>query len=230
MTDRVEIIGIDHVQLAMPTGGESAARRFYGELLGLREVPKPPELSPRGGCWFIGAGGTAVHLGVDQRFMAAKKGHPCLIVADLGGARRALETAGSRVVDDDLGRARPSVLRRGSVRQPDRARRGDGRGLHRAALTAGIAKSVSPRSRSRPIRPRTRPPHPRPRRPHPRRLLALGDDRPSSTSTRGAWTLAMISSGSVSSVTSDGIARSRTWIVASKSTRLSIEYSIDCGR
>ena len=103
MTDRVEIIGIDHVQLAMPTGGESAARQFYGEVLGLREVPKPPELSPRGGCWFIGAGGTAVHLGVDQRFMAAKKGHPCLIVADIGGARRALETAGSRVLDDDAG-------------------------------------------------------------------------------------------------------------------------------
>ena len=103
MTDRVEIIGIDHVQLAMPTGGEPAARQFYGELLGLREVPKPPELSPRGGCWFIGAGGTAVHLGVDQRFMAAKKGHPCLIVADIGRARRALETAGSRVLDDDAG-------------------------------------------------------------------------------------------------------------------------------
>lgn len=103
MTDRVEIIGIDHVQLAMPTAGESAARQFYGELLGLREVPKPPELSPRGGCWFIGAGGTAVHLGVDQRFMAAKKGHPCLIVTDLDGARRALEAAGSRVDDDDAG-------------------------------------------------------------------------------------------------------------------------------
>lgn len=103
MTDRVEIIGIDHVQLVMPTGGESAARRFYGELLGLHEVPKPPELSPRNGCWFIGAGGTAIHLGVDQRFMAAKKGHPCLIVADLGGARRALESAGTRTIDDDSG-------------------------------------------------------------------------------------------------------------------------------
>jgi catechol 2,3-dioxygenase-like lactoylglutathione lyase family enzyme len=40
---------------------------------------------------------------VDQRFIAAKKGHPCLIVADLGGARRALETAGTRIVDDDSG-------------------------------------------------------------------------------------------------------------------------------
>jgi catechol 2,3-dioxygenase-like lactoylglutathione lyase family enzyme len=103
VTDRVEVVGIDHVQLLMPTGGESAARRFYGEVLGLREVPKPPELSPRGGCWFVGAGGTAIHLGVDQRFLAAPKSHPGLIVVDLAAARRALSAAGARVVEDGSG-------------------------------------------------------------------------------------------------------------------------------
>jgi catechol 2,3-dioxygenase-like lactoylglutathione lyase family enzyme len=103
VTDRVEVIGIDHVQLLMPTGGEAAARRFYGEVLGLREVPKPDELSPRGGCWFVGTGGTAIHLGVDQRFMAAPKAHPGLIVVDLAAARRALSAAGARVVQDDSG-------------------------------------------------------------------------------------------------------------------------------
>jgi len=35
------ILRIDHVQLSIPPGGEAAARRFYGELLGCREVPKP---------------------------------------------------------------------------------------------------------------------------------------------------------------------------------------------
>ena len=74
--------------------------------------------------------------------------------------------------------------------------------------------------------PRLRPP--RPRRPRPPSPSATTGS--SSTSTRGAWTLATTSSGSVSSVASDGISRSRTWIAASKSTRLSIEYSIDCGR
>lgn len=103
MTDRVEIVGIDHVQLGMPTGGEGAARRFYGTLLGLREVAKPAELSPRGGCWFVGPGGAAVHLGVDQRFIAAKKAHPCLIVTDLEAARAALVAADARVADDDSG-------------------------------------------------------------------------------------------------------------------------------
>jgi catechol 2,3-dioxygenase-like lactoylglutathione lyase family enzyme len=104
-TDRVEIVGIDHVQLLMPTGGDKAARRFYGELLGLREVAKPAELAPGGGCWFVGAGGTAIHVSVDQRFLASRKAHPALIVADLGATRRALEAGGARVADDPSGLA-----------------------------------------------------------------------------------------------------------------------------
>jgi len=49
VTERVEIVGIDHVQLGMPTGGEAAASRFYGTILGLREAAKPPELRERAG-------------------------------------------------------------------------------------------------------------------------------------------------------------------------------------
>lgn len=45
----VRIIKIDHVQLAMPRGGEEEARAFYDGLLGIREVAKPPRLAVRGG-------------------------------------------------------------------------------------------------------------------------------------------------------------------------------------
>ena len=103
MSEGVGVVGIDHVQLLMPTGGEAAARRFYGELLGLREVPKPAALAARSGCWFVGVGGTALHISVDQRFIAAHKAHPALIVADLAAARRALEAGGARVVEDETG-------------------------------------------------------------------------------------------------------------------------------
>ena len=41
------IIAIEHVQLAMPAGMEQAARNFYQGLLGIPEVPKPPELAKR---------------------------------------------------------------------------------------------------------------------------------------------------------------------------------------
>ena len=104
----IGVTGIDHVQLLMPARGEREARRFYGEVLGLQEVAKPAALADRGGCWFVGPGGTAVHIGSDQRFIAASRAHPCLVVADLTVARNALVTAGVAIVEDDsdLGVAR----------------------------------------------------------------------------------------------------------------------------
>jgi hypothetical protein len=46
------ITGLDHVQLAAPPNTEAEARSFYGSLLGLDEIPKPPELVAAGGAWF----------------------------------------------------------------------------------------------------------------------------------------------------------------------------------
>lgn len=99
-----EVVGLDHVQLAMPAGGEDAARTFYGGLLGLTEVPKPAPLAARGGCWFVGAGagsGVAIHLGVDADFMPARKAHVALLVDDLAGLRATLDDAGANTIDDD---------------------------------------------------------------------------------------------------------------------------------
>lgn len=76
------IVGLDHVQLAMPAGGEEAARAFYVGVLGLTERPKPPHLAARGGCWFSGPG-VELHLGVEEPFRAATKAHPALLVTDL---------------------------------------------------------------------------------------------------------------------------------------------------
>jgi catechol 2,3-dioxygenase-like lactoylglutathione lyase family enzyme len=55
---------IHHVQLACPPGTEEALRAFYGGVLGLDEVAKPPALAARGGCWFSGHGLPASALGV----------------------------------------------------------------------------------------------------------------------------------------------------------------------
>jgi catechol 2,3-dioxygenase-like lactoylglutathione lyase family enzyme len=78
----VGIVGIDHVQLAMPAGGEKAARRFYGDVLGFEEVPKPAALAGRGGAWFR-SGGVHLHLGVEPDFRPARKAHPALRVEGL---------------------------------------------------------------------------------------------------------------------------------------------------
>jgi catechol 2,3-dioxygenase-like lactoylglutathione lyase family enzyme len=87
------IVGIDHVQLAMPPGGEADARRFYGGLLGIPEVPKPPALAARGGVWFED-GPVRVHLGVEPDFRPARKAHPGLRVDDLPALLAALRAAG----------------------------------------------------------------------------------------------------------------------------------------
>ncbi|MGJ3626124.1 hypothetical protein AB5I41_02695 [Sphingomonas sp. MMS24-JH45] len=41
----MEITGLDHIQLAIPAGGEDAARVFYAALLGLTQVEKPAALA-----------------------------------------------------------------------------------------------------------------------------------------------------------------------------------------
>ena len=94
------IVGLDHDQIAIPVGGEEAARRFYGHLLGLTEVAKPGPLAARGGCWFVGDG-LALHLGTEAEFRPARKAHAGLLVDDLAGLRRALEAAGVTTRDDE---------------------------------------------------------------------------------------------------------------------------------
>lgn len=95
------VIGLDHVQLAMPPGGESQAREFYGHLLGLSEVEKPAPLADRDGCWFIGRT-VHVHLGVEDEFRPARKAHPAFLVADLPAVSDRLTAARVQVVTDDV--------------------------------------------------------------------------------------------------------------------------------
>jgi len=96
----MRLTAIDHVQLAMPEGGEARARQFYGEILGLPEKGKPPALAARGGVWFK-ASGLKIHLGVEKDFRPARKAHPALLVEDLPALARRLSAAGCPVIDDE---------------------------------------------------------------------------------------------------------------------------------
>jgi len=83
----------------MPAGGEDRAREFYAVLLGMREVPKPPELAKRGGCWFE-CGPVQIHLGVEANFRPAQKAHPALRCLDYEGLIRRIRAAGLEVNED----------------------------------------------------------------------------------------------------------------------------------
>jgi catechol 2,3-dioxygenase-like lactoylglutathione lyase family enzyme len=95
----MRIVALHHVQLAMPRGREDDARRFYMDVLGFSERPKPEHLARRGGAWFC-SGAAEVHLGVEDDFRAAKKAHPALLVDDLRALLSHCAAAGVEVTTD----------------------------------------------------------------------------------------------------------------------------------
>lgn len=86
------LTGIDHIQIAAPPDSEELARKFYGEILGMREIPKPENLKARGGCWFQ-CGVQEVHIGIQADFTPAKKAHPGFTVHALPQLKIRLEAA-----------------------------------------------------------------------------------------------------------------------------------------
>lgn len=98
----MDACSIDHVQIAIPVGSEPEARRFFGEVLGLAEIPKPPALAKRGGLWFQ-LENAQLHLGVDPDFRPARKAHVGLTVANLDAvAARCTASGFLPRVDDAL--------------------------------------------------------------------------------------------------------------------------------
>ena len=91
----MKVLAIDHVQLAIPPGGEPAARAFYADVLGFTEVPKPAALQARGGLWFQ-AGPVQIHLGSEIEMRPSIKAHPALRVTALDGWIARLAATGFR--------------------------------------------------------------------------------------------------------------------------------------
>ena len=91
---------IDHIQIAAPEGCESAARDFYGSVLGMKEIEKPPILRARGGCWFE-CGSQQLHIGVERDFQAARKRTRPSRSSSLDELRETLRARGVKVIDDD---------------------------------------------------------------------------------------------------------------------------------
>ncbi|HUD53222.1 VOC family protein [Parvibaculum sp.] len=93
------LTGIDHVQIAIPEKGEDEARRFYLDVLGFTEVPKPPVQAARGGAWFE-RGPLKLHLGVDKDFHPATKAHVAFLTDDLDGLAARAHAGGYRLAED----------------------------------------------------------------------------------------------------------------------------------
>ncbi len=85
------ITRLNHVMVTIPVGAEAEARRFYSEVLGLLEIPKPDSLGGRGGFW-LAVGDQQVHVGVEDGInRAATRAHFAYQVTDLAAWRKWLD-------------------------------------------------------------------------------------------------------------------------------------------
>lgn len=90
---------INHVQITVPKGAEDAARAFYCDVLGLREIDKPESLKGRGGLW-LAIGDQQIHIGTEDGFdRLTTKGHIAYEVADVEAWRDKLEAHGAIVAE-----------------------------------------------------------------------------------------------------------------------------------
>ena len=97
----------------MIAGGESVARHFYGDLLGLTELPKPDGVRMRGGLWFE-AGTCDIHIsGVPDLVASDGQRNIGLACTDVAQIRAKLTSVG--VQTDD---GRPAPWKRFFVHDP----------------------------------------------------------------------------------------------------------------
>lgn len=95
------IIGVDHVQIAVPKALEEQCLRFYREIFAFPEVVKPLELQGRGGAWFQ-VGTLQMHIGVDPDASPKSKRHICFLTGDLAKAKAFVVERGITIEEESV--------------------------------------------------------------------------------------------------------------------------------
>jgi catechol 2,3-dioxygenase-like lactoylglutathione lyase family enzyme len=90
---------LQHVSSPFADGGQDALRAFYGDLLGLREIPTPSTLGHLELVWFSAGEGAELHFFKGSPDPAAAR-HFCLDIDGLEETRNRLREAGHEPYDD----------------------------------------------------------------------------------------------------------------------------------
>jgi catechol 2,3-dioxygenase-like lactoylglutathione lyase family enzyme len=103
------VLRLQHTSIPMPADGREAARRFFGEALGMTEVIPPSSLDRDRLVWFkAGPDGHEVHLyvdeGMDRRSSAQ---HLCLQVDDIEAYRSRMTQLGIEINETQAIHNRP---------------------------------------------------------------------------------------------------------------------------
>ena len=137
---------------AAPPCREDDARRFYGGLLGLPELEKPPALAADG-AWFALDGG-ALNVGMTDAFVPAGKAHPGLraeSVDALDELARRLAAEGHPVEWDEQAARAPGASTRATRSATDsscspRRRDRDNRAMRRVNLFSAAVEDAPERA------------------------------------------------------------------------------------
>ena len=96
----IGIIKINHVNVTVPSARESAARDFYGVVLGLKQIPKPAGPRQNIGAWYE-LGESQLHLSTeDNVHNHASDAHVCYQVDDIAAAQNEFRNAGIDIIPD----------------------------------------------------------------------------------------------------------------------------------
>ncbi|MFT4155650.1 VOC family protein [Parafilimonas sp.] len=83
----IDFIRIDHVLISIPPVAKETARKFYKEVLQLKEIPGS---HPRGAMWFE-AGDAQLHIREEDNHNFNSDKHPAFEVSDLNATRHFLQ-------------------------------------------------------------------------------------------------------------------------------------------
>ena len=89
---------LNHLQICIPVGKEDEARKFYTDIIGLEEIPKPKELLQNWGLWYQIAD-IQLHIGTENEINKSKR-HPAFEIENLNDAREILERNNIKVKEE----------------------------------------------------------------------------------------------------------------------------------
>ncbi|HEV7681235.1 MAG TPA: VOC family protein [Pyrinomonadaceae bacterium] len=96
----IGLIKFSHVNVTVPAALETAAKHFYGTLIGLPEIPKPAGTRQGMGAWYE-LGGMQLHLSIEEDVQnELSDRHVCYQVSDAAAASRELRDAGVEIIPD----------------------------------------------------------------------------------------------------------------------------------
>src|SRR6185436_13552803 len=92
------VTALQHVNVTVPPALEAAAKHFYGEILALKQIPKP-SMSRQSGAWYE-IEPTQLPLSVEEEDTPLSSRHVCFTVSDLREAEQRFRDAGVEIIPD----------------------------------------------------------------------------------------------------------------------------------